>query len=51
MQKILLYVDCIPTFTTKGTLICSNAKLKATGKWTPRYTTTQAFIATVGALE
>jgi hypothetical protein len=34
----------------EGTLICSNAKLKATGTWMPRYTTTQAFAATVKAL-
>lgn len=34
----------------KGTLICSNAKLKATGTWAPRYTTTQAFAATVKTL-
>jgi nucleoside-diphosphate-sugar epimerase len=40
-----------PEWLGEGTLICSNAKLKATGKWTPRYTTTQAFIATVKALE
>jgi hypothetical protein len=40
-----------PEWLGEGTLICSNAKLQATGKWTPRYTTTQAFIATVKALE
>jgi nucleoside-diphosphate-sugar epimerase len=40
-----------PEWLGEGTLICSNAKLKATGKWTPRYTTTGAFIATVKALE
>jgi nucleoside-diphosphate-sugar epimerase len=40
-----------PEWLGEGTLICSNAKLKATGKWTPRYTTTEAFIATVKALE
>ncbi len=40
-----------PEWLGEGTLICSNAKLKATGKWTPKYTTTQAFIATVKALE
>jgi len=37
-----------PDWLGEGTLICSNAKLKA---WTPRYTTTQAFAATVKALE
>jgi hypothetical protein len=40
-----------PEWLGEGTLICSNAKLKATGKWTPQYTTTQAFAATVKALE
>ncbi len=40
-----------PEWLGEGTLICSNAKLKATGKWSPHYTTTQAFIATVKALE
>jgi UDP-glucose 4-epimerase len=40
-----------PEWLGEGTLICSNAKLKATRAWTPRYTTTQAFIATVKALE
>lgn len=40
-----------PEWLGEGTLICSNAKLKATGRWTPRYTTTGAFIATVKALE
>ena len=40
-----------PDWLGEGTLICSNAKLKATGTWTPRYTTTQAFAATVKALE
>ncbi len=40
-----------PEWLGEGTLICSNAKLKATGTWTPRYTTTQAFAATVKALE
>jgi nucleoside-diphosphate-sugar epimerase len=39
-----------PEWLGEGTLICSNIKLKATGKWSPRYTTTQAFIATVKAL-
>ncbi len=40
-----------PEWLGEGILICANAKLKATGKWTPRYTTTEAFIATVKALE
>ncbi len=40
-----------PEWVGEGTLICSNAKLKATGTWTPRYTTSQAFVATVEALE
>ncbi len=40
-----------PEWLGEGTLICSNAKLKNTGKWTPHYTTTQAFAATVKALE
>ena len=40
-----------PEWLGEGTLICSNAKLKATGTWTPHYTTTTAFIATVKALE
>jgi UDP-glucose 4-epimerase len=40
-----------PEWLEEGTLMSSNAKLKATGKWAPRYTTTQAFIATVKALE
>ena len=31
-------------------IICSNQKLKATGLWTPRYNTTEAFAATVKAL-
>jgi hypothetical protein len=39
-----------PEWLGEGTLICSNAKLKATGTWVPRYTTTQAFAATVKAL-
>ena len=42
--------DFGPEWLSEGTLICSNAKLKATGTWTPRYTTTQAFAATVKAL-
>jgi nucleoside-diphosphate-sugar epimerase len=40
-----------PEWIGETTLICSNEKLKATGKWTPRYTTTESFIATVKALE
>ena len=40
-----------PEWLGEGILICSNAKLKATGTWTPRYSTTQAFAATVKALE
>ena len=40
-----------PEWLGEGQLICSNAKLKATGAWTPHYTTTEAFIATVKALE
>ena len=40
-----------PEWLGEGTLICSNAKLKDTGTWTPRYTTTQAFAATVKALK
>jgi UDP-glucose 4-epimerase len=40
-----------PEWLGEGTLICSNAKLKDTGTWSPRYTTTQAFAATVKALE
>jgi UDP-glucose 4-epimerase len=40
-----------PEWSGEGTLICSNEKLKATGNWTPHYTTTEAFIATVKALE
>jgi UDP-glucose 4-epimerase len=39
-----------PEWLGEGTLICSNAKLKATGKWTPRYTTAESFIATAKAL-
>jgi nucleoside-diphosphate-sugar epimerase len=31
-------------------IICSNEKLKATGVWTPRYSTMEAFAATVKAL-
>ena len=31
-------------------LLCSNAKFKATGAWTPCYSTTQAFAVTVAAL-
>ncbi len=40
-----------PEWLGEGTLICSNAKLKDTGTWSPRYTTSQAFAATVKALE
>lgn len=40
-----------PEWLGEGTLICSNAKLKDTGTWAPRYTTSQAFAATVKALE
>ncbi len=40
-----------PEWLGEGTLMCSNAKLKDTGTWSPRYTTTQAFAATVKALE
>ncbi|MEO8972989.1 MAG: NAD-dependent epimerase/dehydratase family protein [Ktedonobacteraceae bacterium] len=32
--------------TLEGDIICSNAKLKETGLWTPRYTTAQAYAAT-----
>ncbi len=39
-----------PEWLGEGTLICSDAKLKDTDKWAPRYTTTGAFIATVNAL-
>ncbi len=34
----------------EGSIICSNAKLKATGVWTPRYTTAQAFAVTAEAV-
>ena len=34
----------------EGSLICSNEKLKATGVWKPRYTTAEAYAATVAAL-
>jgi UDP-glucose 4-epimerase len=34
----------------EGDIICSNEKLKATGVWMPRYTTTEAYEATVEAL-
>ncbi len=40
-----------PEWLGEGTLICSNAKLKATGTWTPRHSTTEAFVTTVKALE
>lgn len=36
--------------SSEGKLICSNAKLKATGEWAPRYTTTQSVVAMVAAL-
>jgi len=36
--------------TGEGSVICSNEKLKATGYWNPRYTTTEAFVATAAAL-
>jgi UDP-glucose 4-epimerase len=39
-----------PEWLGEGTLICSNEKLKDTGTWMPRYTTTQAFAATVKAV-
>lgn len=35
----------------ENSIICSNAKLKATGHWQPRYTTSEAFAATVAALK
>ncbi len=34
----------------EGVIICSNEKLKATGFWTPRFTSTEAFITTVAVL-
>jgi UDP-glucose 4-epimerase len=34
----------------EGSIICSNEKLKATGVWMPRYTTTEAYAATVAAV-
>lgn len=34
----------------EGDAICSNAKLKATGEWTPRYTTAEAVVATITAV-
>jgi UDP-glucose 4-epimerase len=36
--------------TGEGSIVCSNEKLKATGVWAPRYTTTQALAATIAAL-
>ena len=36
--------------TLEGDTICSNAKLKATGFWSPRYTTTEAYVATAAIL-
>lgn len=35
----------------ESSIICSNAKLRATGHWQPRYTTSEAFAATVAALK
>jgi UDP-glucose 4-epimerase len=35
----------------ESSIICSNEKLRATGHWQPRYTTAEAFIATVEALK
>lgn len=34
----------------EGAVICSNEKLKKTGLWRPRYTTTEAYAATVAAV-
>lgn len=34
----------------EGDTICSNAKLKETGLWTPRYTTAQSYAATAEAM-
>ncbi|HLJ36576.1 MAG TPA: NAD-dependent epimerase/dehydratase family protein [Ktedonobacteraceae bacterium] len=34
----------------EGDIICSNARLKETGLWSPRYTTTQAYAATAEAI-
>ena len=34
----------------EGDTICSNSKLKATGLWSPHYTTTEAYVATVNAM-
>lgn len=35
---------------SEGSLLCSNAKLKATGYWQPRYTTVEACAATIEQL-
>lgn len=35
----------------ESSIVCSNAKLRATGLWQPRYTTAEAFAATVAALK
>lgn len=35
----------------EGDIICSNARLKETGQWSPRYTTAQAYAATAEAEE
>jgi UDP-glucose 4-epimerase len=34
----------------EGSILCSNAKLKATGHWLPRYTTVESCVATFAAL-
>jgi hypothetical protein len=34
----------------EGDIICSNAKLKETGLWAPRYTTAQAYAATADVI-
>lgn len=36
--------------SAEGGGICSNAKLKATGDWTPRYTTAESVVATLAAI-
>lgn len=36
--------------TLEGNIICSNAKLKETGLWSPRYTTAQAYAITAAAI-
>jgi hypothetical protein len=35
---------------SEGELLCSNARLKATGYWQPRYSTVEACTATLAAL-